>query len=109
MGVSLNGGTAISTPSADHFLVGKPHGFVGETQHFRNPPNQGPWGSYLRLKVQHPLQHPHLQSHVAVARGLRGSPVGKSFQVKFEGYVCCSIIEKMKGIVVLKENRTKYF
>ena len=27
-----------NTPSHDHFLVEKPHGFVGETHHFRKPP-----------------------------------------------------------------------
>ena len=26
------------TPMVDHFLVGKPHGFVGETHHFRKHP-----------------------------------------------------------------------
>ena len=32
----------ISTPSADHFLVGKPPMVVGETQHFRKPPHTPP-------------------------------------------------------------------
>ena len=35
MGVSWNGGTPKKHPQNDHFLVGKPHGFVGETHHFR--------------------------------------------------------------------------
>ena len=39
LGVSLNGGTPISHPKCWSFLVGKPHGFVGETHHFRSCPH----------------------------------------------------------------------
>ena len=52
LGVSLNGGTPISHPKCWSFLVGKPHGFVGETHHFWKPPSghdkmnhEIPWNS----------------------------------------------------------------
>ena len=51
MGVSLNGGTPISHPKCESFLVGKSHGFVGETQHFRKPPYSNITVRYILIGV----------------------------------------------------------
>ena len=49
MGVSLNGGTPISHPKMIIFSR-KTNGFVGETHHFRKPPNKGlGWDSFPRI------------------------------------------------------------
>ena len=70
MGVSLNGGTPISHPKMIIFSR-KTHGFVGETHHFRNPPNLvwkipgslASWGSGVLQALQWwvQLHHHNLQ------------------------------------------------
>ena len=77
MGVSLNGGfPPISQPKCWSFLIGKPHGFAGETHHFRVHPHVSvPWIRHGSADFaghstdQHwptPPKHCELQTHRAV-------------------------------------------
>ena len=66
-GVSSNGGYPQSPPQVLIILVGKPHGFVGETHHFCKTPNMGnvqycrdqyfeyPIGGINILNIQYPI------------------------------------------------------